>query len=171
MPLFSKTFLKKLLNLALESRGLDLDSQESAPTLAESTTQLFKGSSLIDAGDIVFFNYQDQERLVFLAKARGGSGMYTTPQHNTVLSGFLVNDVAVEVILSTLSGLYNNAERAGFPVRSMFTYKTLQGLSRIFKSVNFRTFMTQRINGHINQINIETGEIVSTIDPAEFDED
>ncbi len=154
MAKFSKTFLNKLLDLVLAGSFGDPETVEKTG-LRENTTQLFKGSSLIDAGDMVYFSYTGEERLLFVTKARGGGGIYNTPQNNKVISGFLVNDVPVEVIHTVLTGLYKNAQRYGFPVRSLFTYKATKGLSRVFRSENFRTFMTTKVDGNINQLNME----------------
>ena len=164
MAKFSKTFLNKLLELVSDSAVVDFNSTKKQTGLRENTTQLFKGSSLLDAGDIVYFSYNGDERLFFVAKSRGGGGTYSTPQNNKVVSGFLINDVPVEVIITVLGGLYKNAQRYGFPVRSLFTYKAMKGISRIFRSNNFRTFMTTKIDGHINQLDIKVG---TEIEPQE----
>jgi len=159
---FSKTFLNKLTELVLTSSVVDFKTQKPQPALKQTTTQLFRGSSLIDAGDILYFSYKDKERLFFVVTARGGGGTYNTPQNNKVISGYLINDVSVEVIITVLGGLYKNAQRFGFPVRSLFSYKTTKGISRIFRPSNFRTFMTTKIDGLINQLDIKVNTEIKT---------
>jgi len=155
MTKFSISFLKFLLRLvsqALSSGGLR--TQASRSELSRSTTLLSKASSLIDAGDVLYFSYGNQERAFFVVAARRGSGTYNTPQNNKVISGFLINDASPELIVSVVSSLYKNAERSGFPVRMLFTYKVVKSFKRLFHESNFRTFMTNRVEGNINQLNL-----------------
>ena len=154
MARFSTDFLKFLLRLLEESfssRGLPglVGKQE----LSRSTSLISKSSSLIDSGDVLYFTYGNEERALFVVAARRGSGVYNTPQNNKVISGFLVNDATPEVIVSVISSLYKNAEQNGFPIRKLFTYKVVKALGRIFHESNFRTFMTNKIVGNINQLN------------------
>ena len=158
MAKFSTTFLKFLLRLIAQALfpGRSPESQ----SLSQATTLLSKASSLIDAGDLLYFHYNDRERLLFVVSARRGSGVYNTPQNNKVISGFVVNEVTPELIVTVLSGLYKNAERLGFPVRMLFTYKVVKGLKRVFHESNFRTFMTNRIDGNINQLELNIAKNV-----------
>ena len=155
MAKFSTSFLKFLLRLlsrALSSGGSP--AQVGNDELPRSTTLLSKSSSLIDAGDVLYFSYNNKERAFFVVAARRGSGVYNTPQHNKVISGFLINDASPELIVSVISGLYKNAGRNGLPVRMLFTYKVVKSFKRLFHESNFRTFMTSRVEGNINQLNI-----------------
>ena len=155
MARFSTSFLKFLLRLlteAFSSGGLAVDVGKDE--LSRSTSLLSKSSSLIDAGDVLYFTYNNQERALFVVAARRGSGVYNTPQNNKVISGFLINDATPELIVSVISGLYKNAEKHGFPIRRLFTYKVVKALGRIFHESNFRTFMTSRVEGNINQLNL-----------------
>ena len=155
MARFSTSFLKFLLRLlteAFSSGGLPVDVGNDE--LSRSTSLLSKSSSLIDAGDVLYFTYNNQERAFFVVAASRGSGVYNTPQNNKVISGFLINDATPELIVSVISGLYKNAERNGLPVRMLFTYKVVKSFKRLFHESNFRTFMTSRVEGNINQLNL-----------------
>ena len=155
MARFSTSFLKFLLRLLTEAFSSEgLPAQIGKDELSRSSSLLSKSSSLIDAGDVLYFNYANQERAVFVVAARGGTGVYNTPKSNKVISGFLINDATPELIVSVISGLYKNAEKYGLPIRMLFTYKVVKAFGRMFHESNFRTFMTNRIVGNINQLNL-----------------
>ena len=142
MAKFSTTFLQKLTDLATKTTFSVGEGLQEGTNIHRVSTPLYKGSSLIDAGDVIYFAYKGKERLFYVTRARGGTGTYITPKNNKVISGFLINDSPVELIASVLEGLYKSAERHGLPVRMLFFYKTLKS-------------GTQRIDGHIHQLNVD----------------
>ena len=156
MAKFSTSFLKFLLRILSQALSSEeLPAEIGKDSLPRATTLLSKASSLIDAGDVLYFSYNNKERAFFVVAARRGSGVYNTPQHNKVISGFLINDASPELIVSVISGLYKNAGKHGFPIRMLFTYKVVKSFKRLFHESNFRTVMTSRIEGNINQLNVD----------------
>ena len=82
MTLFSNIILLKILNL------INLDVEEAPVTrddLSRYITPMWKGSSQVDSGDIVYFNYQGRTRYALVAGARNGNGIYVTPKNRRVM--------------------------------------------------------------------------------------
>ena len=161
MSLFSNIILGKVLGLLNANLGETGSAPITRDDLPRHVNPMWKGSSLVDSGDVVYFNYQGSTRYAFVVSARGGQGIYVTPKNRRVMSCFLVDGADPELIDSVVGGLYKTKEGKKLPIRKILQYKSvIKSFNNLFGSENFRTFRLDRISGSINQVvlNIKPSE-------------